>query len=274
MDLSRGSLVSLQLCEEAWIHIAQYFDNLKYFLRVWIVLKLYKTIKKGDAFWRHLLKEYCNSRGIDSEQVLKRKPILVGNDSFSMIEYLFKPKKCTNSGCFNYFYEWANHSNACRYHSGRMKVNKTLSCCAQKSFQSMGCKSTYHNGNFSTITFLPRARDNNGVKTIPSLDSDRSPMGISIEENVTRVVDVDSESIMKNGTHFCSAIKNKLSTREDVDRRTSIDEGLMVEQISRSTDLPTTLSPRFAISKEGKESAGGSSLKTVDNLKLPSIKFL
>lgn len=74
----------------------------------------------------------------------------------STIRAMLERRRCSNSGCLQYFCELDNRPNSCRHHPGRLLPTKTLSCCRARSFKSPGCKQGYHDGSFALFLSQPR----------------------------------------------------------------------------------------------------------------------
>jgi hypothetical protein len=160
---------------EIWIIISKYFDNLASFLKVWIVLKLFKQEIQNThkTFWKNLLLEFFVSRNLlieDAQRVFhlisyykdpEEQSDCGPDDYFLFLRVLFQKSKCNRSGCFQNYYEWSNVRFVCCFHPGKMKNSRSLTCCRATSFQSSGCSLARHDGNFYFMTFIRRSREHN-----------------------------------------------------------------------------------------------------------------
>lgn len=155
-------------CDEIWIVISSYFDNLKYLINLKFSFgKKYNYIlgENKDQFWFKLINNYLTIRGIDTSLVMKKfknpDSDSLRSTNYNLIKTLFSNKKCTHSGCFKIYNEWSNNSDSCLFHPGKKNSTGRLSCCREKSFQSIGCKSSFHDGLFYSIVNLERPTLNN-----------------------------------------------------------------------------------------------------------------
>jgi hypothetical protein len=122
MDLNQGYQVSRisikSLTPELWIFISCYFDSLKSFIQIWIILKLYRNeiSTTHSSYWFNLLKEFLESRSLTMEQMnhvshlisyyrkeqdssKSNQPsavptVLHGEDYFHFIQILFQRSRC------------------------------------------------------------------------------------------------------------------------------------------------------------------------------------
>jgi hypothetical protein len=179
-----------QLSPELLISVAVHLENLRDFIKLWIVLKLYRQELKNDhtSFWFNLLNEFLTKRNLSIEETdriryltsyYKRHDVDGRNnpdDYFLLIRILFQKSKCSRSGCFRGFYEWQNNSTACLYHPGKLKNGRYMTCCRAKSFQSMGCKAALHDGKFHFMAFLRRDQKPHETEgKLPVISSTASP---------------------------------------------------------------------------------------------------
>lgn len=167
------SKIMYRLPAEVWILIAAYFPSLREFMRLWVSCqRLQQQLNKHDSiFWKSLLTTFIQERNIamdsisvsitGSSKFLSKSRIVERNtlEDFKVIENLFTRRKCSRSGCFQYYEEWMNHASACWHHPGQMKSGMFLSCCRANSFQAPGCKSTFHSGMFHYMLNSFRAID-------------------------------------------------------------------------------------------------------------------
>ena len=145
-----------KLSNELWLIICSYFDNLKYFVRLWIASNGRKILPADHpTFWAALVREFCLERGVSFDD-LKDRLCLENLEGASMVAALFSNRKCSRSGCYQVFQEWCNAASSCAYHSGRLRSTGSLSCCSRKGFKSAGCKSGYHDGLFYKMVTLRR----------------------------------------------------------------------------------------------------------------------
>lgn len=152
----------LRLPTETWILIASYLPTLREFMRLWVASqKLQSLLPKSDSmFWRALLECFLQSRSIALDSISlsitgsskflskSRKKEKSSLEEFQAIENLFTRRKCSRSGCLKHYEEWMNTATACWYHPGQLKSGMFLSCCRADSFQTPGCKSSFHSGMF------------------------------------------------------------------------------------------------------------------------------
>ena len=143
--------------DDIWLHVFEYCQELKHCVLAWIAFGLPRTINRQHEIWHQLLERYFLRQNKDMESILDMmaNPI----DSFSGLDLyarLHSQKKCSRSGCFRWFRHLDNCSHACHYHTGKMKSNKTLSCCRASSFLSPGCKRGWHDASFFEMVYRPR----------------------------------------------------------------------------------------------------------------------
>jgi hypothetical protein len=165
-------LIHHKFVDDIWIEIFNYLDP-QCFIYTWIGFGLRKVIPNNHpTIWRtvfnnlikrdHPYKHHNTATSILLRLNYKISEIKNSKHSIGMNVFgkLYKKRKCTNSGCLKYFMEINNYSNVCLYHNGRMKT-AGLSCCKAKSFKSIGCKSTYHNGTFFDMVNSTRGNEEN-----------------------------------------------------------------------------------------------------------------
>jgi hypothetical protein len=146
-----------RLCDELLFVIASYFDNLKYFVRLWIAFLLHKRItKKNSIFWSSLLQFYFRELKIDLKPIVNRNTLYTNVMGFDLLVFIFSNRKCTNSGCFKYFNEIFNGPKSCSFHPGKLKATGLLTCCNKRGFQTTGCRNCRHNGEFFAMVNLKR----------------------------------------------------------------------------------------------------------------------
>lgn len=157
-----ASLPLYRLPPESWIQIASFLPTLREFVRLWVTSQqIQKQLPKADAtFWKALLEFFLAGRQLTLESISvsiigpskflssSRKVQKGCYDDFRLMESLFTKRKCSRSGCFRFYEEWANFNQACCYHPGQLKSGMFLSCCRAASFQESGCKYTFHSGMF------------------------------------------------------------------------------------------------------------------------------
>ena len=163
-------------CDEIWITICSYLDSLKYFIRFKLCLgkKLnYILSENKHQFWSKLVINYLSIRKVNITQCINSirgmQAVDLKDINYKSIAHLFSNKKCSHSGCFRIFNEWSNDSSSCLFHPGKKKTTGRLSCCGEKSFQTIGCKTSYHDGLFYSLVNLERPINNpsDGIDTIP-----------------------------------------------------------------------------------------------------------
>lgn len=156
-------MISLdQIPQDAWLLIACFLPSLRDFVRLWILSKKMQLLcpKTHSIFWRSLIDSFMMSRGLSLGQT---SVSMVGSfkimrpaapddpgdmEDFRQLELLFAKRKCSRSGCFQWYEEWRNHRSACMFHPGKMKARGFLTCCGASSFQEPGCQKNSHNGMF------------------------------------------------------------------------------------------------------------------------------
>lgn len=175
---SLGSIRSLT--PDLWILLGTYLPTLADFIRVWIVLRLYRDDlpKSHPSFWSNLIQQFLLVRGRTLEDVShvahltayyknaggttnKREPDpqLDPHDSFFLVRILFQKSKCNRSGCYEFYREIDNTMTSCSYHPGKYIHRRYMSCCRVTSFKFKGCKTGYHDGTFYFMLNLQRVPD-------------------------------------------------------------------------------------------------------------------
>lgn len=174
--------MKLALCDDLWIAIFDFVDNIKYIIRLKIALGLKFSQFSFDKrlFWLTIAQRFFGTNIVHWNEYLRRVNFSAANGSIPLlISGLFSPKKCSRSGCFKNFVEASNEFGSCIYHPGKKKSSGYLSCCRQRSFQSMGCTKGYHDSLFHSIVFCTRSSESVQEDILPALamatrDSSRS----------------------------------------------------------------------------------------------------
>ena len=151
----------LSICDEVWIIIASYLDNIAYLIRWKIALskKSSQFSYERKSFWLTLIEQFFHSQILDTNTCLSKIRLSTISDSADtayLLKELFSKKKCSRSGCLRFFREFKNNHGACKYHPGKKNSSGFLSCCREKSFQTPGCKSGYHDGLFFNMVYCQR----------------------------------------------------------------------------------------------------------------------
>jgi len=157
-----------QICDDIWIHLSSYFDNIKYLLRLRIALN--KRSSQFDmerlTFWLKIVEQFYKGQREDYYnflQNLSHTNIFQANNASAILRELFSNKKCSRTGCFKIFTEISNKNGTCKFHPGRKNSSGFLSCCRERTFQSEGCKKGYHDGFFHNVVFCQRTVETDNV---------------------------------------------------------------------------------------------------------------
>ena len=157
----------LSICDEVWIIVASYLDNIAYLIRWKIALskKSSQFSYERKSFWLTLIEQFFHSQLLDTSTCLSKirlSTISDSTDTAYLLKELFSKKKCSRSGCLRFYREYKNNHGSCKYHPGKKSSSGYLSCCREKSFQAPGCKSGYHDGLFFNMVYCQRLpADNN-----------------------------------------------------------------------------------------------------------------
>jgi len=153
MDLCTSALNELSV--DMWEVVFYYLNDFRDVIRAWISFGLQSKISRSDGLWFRYVYYLFQSEG-DARRSLHRAMIRLGYSSlaeqdrfWTFIRDMYLTTRCCRSGCFKSFREIDNKRHSCRYHPGRLST--CLSCCGQKSFESIGCKTDYHDRTFQTF---------------------------------------------------------------------------------------------------------------------------
>ena len=177
------------LSAELWCEIFYYFRDIKDAIRTWIAFGLRKVISKQHQIWMFLLVDLLKDSTISSFLQRINCPTLPAQkQGLVFLSRIYQQKKCCRSGCFQMFSEIQNTSKLCRFHSGKMTSVGNLSCCREKSFRVVGCKTGYHCGDFYDYVFSLRDDSKITAKTASApaiIDT-----SMSLDGNGTQIVPI------------------------------------------------------------------------------------
>lgn len=181
-------MLILQLCEDIWIHISSYLDNIKYLLRLKLALnKKCTQFDMGNIpFWLNVTEQFYRGQTEDFSNYLERiahSSLSPTNNASAMLRDLFSSKKCSRSGCLKVFTEICNNEGVCMFHPGRKKSSGKLSCCRERSFQSEGCKRGFHDGFLHKVVFCQRSVETENVPSLPL------PIKMSSTESLPKIIE-------------------------------------------------------------------------------------
>lgn len=193
--LSNNNAVISKIPTDIWLRVFNCAQNLSECVRMWIAFnKCQRRLSENDPIWFQYLIIYFAQRNIDFQSVLRRlkNPVTFKSDERGVGTYrmLHLAKKCSRSGCYETYREIENESGSCRYHTGRLKRNRTLSCCGG-TFSTSGCKHAYHDGAFHEMVFskrpdstaptrLPELVKDILVPTLPTSPAPKKPLAVNL----------------------------------------------------------------------------------------------
>ncbi|RYH05133.1 hypothetical protein EON65_45580 [archaeon] len=153
-----------QLSIDILVYLSLYCDSTRAFIKLLEATKLIIELNPdNNVFYMKLAREYLRYHGQDLDAVLASYRNLhstvleEGRRGYCLCQDLFIARRCTRSGCLRSFEEWQNHNHACCFHPGRLKAN-FLTCCRARSFQTEGCKRSFHCGIFHFMLHSDRGR--------------------------------------------------------------------------------------------------------------------
>lgn len=153
----------LSLCDEVWIQISSYFDDLKSII-LWKIALSRKASQfsfERHDFWLTIVEQFYRSRKLDItnfQSKYKSLNLTNAEDMSNYLKSLFSTKKCSRSGCFRTYVEFNNNFGDCKFHPGKKNSAGYLTCCREKSFQAQGCKSSFHDGLFFNVLYCQRVK--------------------------------------------------------------------------------------------------------------------
>ena len=172
----------IHLNADCFITLAGFVFSLKDLVRLWIALGC--KLPANGKLWTYALMEYLGDRTLEGSNNLEDITIRLGcrldSRGLLLIERMFINRKCSRSGCFQFFQEINNHSKACCYHPGALRRGK-LTCCRQSSFRDKGCTLQFHSGALHEAMFSKREEevDDSENQEYAEIRSDRHKYSIS-----------------------------------------------------------------------------------------------